>query len=254
MADIEATLSTISKYKARSRSTSKSSHIPLLASCPTGSPHVVLFGDSMLERMITTGRSSNLVSAWPSEAMMDDESLTNPRLVNVLNAGVGGDKVQNMAYRLLGDASQNLPGLASLVANQKSVRLWVVQAGTNNLSPKRGLSDADRDALATMLRCLLKVEGAPGVRSRILLTGLFPRKDVPREKVDEANGKLVSVVRELNGEGTERVVFLPATEEVQLDEHLVDHVHLNLEGYKLWMKRLFPAVIRVLKEVEEGSH
>ncbi|KAK0741095.1 hypothetical protein B0T18DRAFT_432279 [Schizothecium vesticola] len=97
------------------------------------------------------------------------------RFFYVLNLGVGGGKIQNMAYRLLGDASQDLKGLAGVIAARKSARLWVVHAGTNNLDLKKGLTDADRDALAMVLRGVLKIEGAEGYESRVLLTGLFPR-------------------------------------------------------------------------------
>jgi hypothetical protein len=83
-----------------------------------------------------------------------------------------------MAYRRLGDASQDLQGLqglAGVIAARKNVRLWVVHAGTNHLDPKKGLTDADRDALATLLRGVLKIEGAEGYESRVSLTGLFLR-------------------------------------------------------------------------------
>ncbi|KAK3323380.1 SGNH hydrolase-type esterase domain-containing protein [Cercophora scortea] len=265
VAEVEALLRPIASWKMRSHDTSKSQHIPLLRSLDDNQsgPAVVLIGDSMLERMTTTGESPSFVQPWPSPAMLDDNELarlnsTSPgveRLQGVLNIGVGGDKIQNIANRLVGNSSpdpeKDLPALAPLIEARKSVELWVVHAGTNNLNPKKGLTDAHRDALQVLLRALLKISSAQ-VDCRILLTGLFPRLDVSGALMDEANAKLLSVVRDLNAElGNERVVFLPATEEVKLDEHFVDHVHLGLEGYKRWMKVLFPAVTDLLRRIEE---
>ncbi|KAK3377606.1 SGNH hydrolase-type esterase domain-containing protein [Podospora didyma] len=277
VSEVEALLRPLAKFKARSHDTSKSSHIPLLRD---NHPDVVLLGDSMLERMSMTGQpeqhSLSLVAPWPASAMFSDRALSDlagashdperqpqgkvERLQRVLNAGVGGDKIQNIAYRLLGnsdpDPAKNLPGLASAFAARKSVKLWVVQAGTNNLSPKKGLTDADRDAMRVVLRCLLKTSSlTPGTESKVLLTGLFPRTDISNQLVDNANEKLEGVAQDLNAEydGKERVIFLPATEKVKTDRHLVDHVHLSLEGYTIWMKELFPAVLNVLQQIEEEN-
>ena len=259
--ELAALLAPISKFKARSFETSLTSHIPLLQSCTpqaAASPSVVLLGDSMLERFITTGESPNLVSPWPSPTLLPglpeglgDES----RLANVFNAGVGGDKIQNMAYRLLGDPENKLPSLAACIEQLKSVKVWVVHAGTNNLTPKRGLSDQDADALEMLLMAVLKIEGAPGLRARpkLIVTGIGYRKDVSDEMVDAANSKLERVVGKLNDleEGKGRLSFFPAAQGLNKDEHLVDHVHLTLEGYRIWVRELFPEVLRTLKEMED---
>ncbi|KAK3373137.1 hypothetical protein B0T24DRAFT_622189 [Lasiosphaeria ovina] len=285
LADVEALLRPQAKYKARSHDTSQDEHIPLLRRQDFIKPTVVLLGDSMLERMTTTGESPSLIAPWPSPAMLSDAALaalasadsaepdaSEPlaaakrarlpmaRLDGVFNAGVGGDKVQNMSYRLVGSAgtseTEDLPALASLLAARGGVKLWVVQAGTNNLAPKKGLRDGDLDALRTMVRSLLLVPSPSPevVPSRVLLTGLFPRKDFPRALTDAANDKLVDLVRSLNAEpGNERVVFLPPAEDVLVDSHLVDHVHLSLEGYVIWVRKLFPAVIDMLRRIEEDE-
>ena len=159
------TLQTIAKFKARSHDTSKDTHIPLVHShtndAPNQGPTVVLVGDSMFERMTTTGQTPNFTAPWPSPAMLDNATLTkindthNPplgRLTRVFNAGVGGDKIQNIAYRLVGashpdDEAKNLPGLLPMLARCGTVRVWAVQAGTNNLSPKQGLRDGGCDCV-----------------------------------------------------------------------------------------------------------
>ncbi|KAL2128970.1 hypothetical protein VTI74DRAFT_8409 [Chaetomium olivicolor] len=254
-----APLRAIAKRKARSHETSKAVHLPLLQSHLSAGPEVVLVGDSMFERMTTTGQSPNFVSAWPSAAMLSDAmlaSLNVERLERVFNAGVGGDQIQNVAFRLVGercpeDEEKDLPGILPVLAECGSVKLWVVHVGTNHLSHKKGLRDRDRDALAVLLRALLGVNPRAGPGCRVLVTGLFYRKDVPRALVDETNAKLERVVKGLNEVlGEERVVFLHAVEEVKTEEHLVDHVHLNLEGYQLWVRRLFLKVVEMLHERE----
>ncbi|KAL2019058.1 hypothetical protein VTK56DRAFT_10162 [Thermocarpiscus australiensis] len=87
----------------------------------------------------------------------------------------GGDRIHNVAYRLVGDrhpedGERGLTGLLPLLAACESLRQWVAHIGTTNLSPKKGLSYLDWDALWVM-------------------------KDVSRELVDEANVKLVDVVK-----------------------------------------------------------
>ncbi|KAL1838625.1 hypothetical protein VTJ49DRAFT_2462 [Mycothermus thermophilus] len=277
--DMEALLTrlrSIAKFKERSHDTSKKAHIPLLREAykdfrnGTGpGPAICLVGDSMIERMTIMGKTLNFVAPWPSPFMMDETTAglaaVLGRLGRVFNAGVGGDRIQNIAYRLAGTSGvgqpalkdghesgeenvddTNLPALLPLLASFRTIKLWVVQAGTNNLMPKKGFKNADRDALRVLLRTLLDVNPVGG-ECRVLVTGLFYRRDLTRELVDEANEKIRAVVKELNEEcGCERVTFLPACEQVNTDEHLEDHVHLMLEGYKLWMKELVPAVLSLL--------
>ncbi|KAL2267921.1 hypothetical protein VTJ83DRAFT_5198 [Remersonia thermophila] len=278
--DIEALLTrlrSVAKFKERSYTTSKNVHIPLLRQAQhdfrTGTgpgPVVCLVGDSMFERMTTTGRTPNFVAPWPSPFMLDETTMSLAADLDqrgrVFNAGVGGDRIQNIAYRLAGtgedaqrapsDSSQEegegkaddgcLPALLPLLASFTTIKLWVVQAGTNNMMPKKGLRDADREALRVLLRTLLDVNPTGG-ECRVLVTGLFYRRDLTRELVDKANDKIRLVVDELNEAcGGERVAFLPACEEVNPDEHLEDHVHLTPEGYRLWTRKLAPAVLSLL--------
>ncbi|KAH6838553.1 SGNH hydrolase-type esterase domain-containing protein [Chaetomium sp. MPI-CAGE-AT-0009] len=262
-------LQSIAKFKARSHHTSKDVHIPLLQSHTHNAPSqhgptAVLVGDSMLERMTTTGETPNFTAPWPSPAMLSDAALAalqpakdsddaapapDPRrLDRVFNAGVGGDKIQNVAYRLVGAEGEEdrLPGLLPMLAACGTVRLWVVQAGTNNLSPKKGLVERDCEALEVLVGTLLGVNPTGG-ECKVLVTGLFYRKDVSAELVDQANGKIMAVVKRLQERcGEDRVVFLAPAAGVKTEEHLVDHVHLNLEGYQLWTAELFPAVKAIL--------
>ncbi|KAK4221190.1 SGNH hydrolase-type esterase domain-containing protein [Podospora fimiseda] len=241
--DIQTLLSPIAKYKLRSHQTSLNSHIPLLQSPTSPSPSIILLGDSTLERLITTCDSPSY-DPWPSPTLLTD---LQSRLSGVLNLGVGGDKIQNIGYRLLGDPARDLPGLLEIISQKDNVKLWVVHAGTNNLSPKNGLVDEDVDALEVIVRVLLMF----GKESRVIVSGIMYRMDVEDGKVDEANEKLEEMVKRLNegklGDG--RVKWLSPPRRVRKEEHLVDHVHLNLEGYRVWVGEvLFPGVLRLLEE------
>ncbi|KAK0665475.1 SGNH hydrolase-type esterase domain-containing protein [Cercophora samala] len=236
-------LKTIAKYKQRSFQTSLNSHIPLFESMsPTdlSSPDVVLIGDSMIERMLTTGNCGpNLTSPWPSTTMLPDDSTKQLQGDRVLNLGVGGDKIQNVAYRLVGDATRDLKSVAEVLAGRRSVKLWVLQVGTNNLNPKKGLGDGDMDALRLLVEALLEIGRAD---CKVLVTGLFLRRDISQNRIEQANEKIQRVIEHVESGQPGRVVWLPATGDVKQD-HLVDHVHLDEDGYRNWIgSSLFRAV------------
>lgn len=74
----------------------------------------VFIGDSMLERLKTTGAHTQIT-----------------HLPSSFNAGVGGDKIENVLYRL------DL-GMMDLLG-ERNVKVWVVMVGTNNLKKSHHL-------------------------------------------------------------------------------------------------------------------
>ncbi|KAL3301703.1 SGNH hydrolase [Colletotrichum asianum] len=237
------------KYKQRSHETSLERHLVELENNPA-QPSIVLLGDSMIERMITTGLSPSF-DPWPSTTMMSDETMAQKqpqassaklaRLQGVFNAGVGGDKFENVIYRLTGssDPSRPLGGLLDALRN-RNVKLWVVHMGTNNLHPKRGLRDSDLALLRLIVEALL------GMGGKILLVGLFRRKDINDELVVKANENYLKLVRQFQEEPSDRIEFLNPPL-VDMDGCLVDHVHLNEKGYQIWSEVLFGAVTNVVR-------
>jgi lysophospholipase L1-like esterase len=241
------------KYKERSYQTSKLQHIPILANNPD-SPIIVLLGDSMIERMTTTGKSPSF-HPWPPAIMLPETASSSVRdsyehgaiskLSNVFNAGVGGDKYQNIIYRLVGDSStqHGMEGLLEIL-HGRPVKLWVVQAGTNNLHSKRGLRDAELEMFQKLLEALFISSQED---TRLLLTGLFYRKGICDSLVDKANWSYEQIVSGLNKRWPGRAAFLVAPRGMRKEDHLVDHVHLNEEGYRLWVAELFPKVRDMLE-------
>lgn len=204
-------------FKDRSHSTCHDTHLPQLMAQP--SLDVVLIGDSMLERLKTTGIATQIYTNLPRS----------------LNAGCGGDKIENVLYRL-SFMNQSL--------SQKNVKLWVVMVGTNNLR-KKGLRPSEIDHYRLLLQNLLRLGGE---ETTILVCELFKRKDFEDRCLEEANGLIHTLVEEMNTNlGRERIFWSEAPKEVSKDEHLDDHVHLNEEGYHLWDTALLPKIQSFLR-------
>ncbi|KAL1867909.1 hypothetical protein Daus18300_006184 [Diaporthe australafricana] len=251
---------------------------------------VVLFGDSMIERMLTTGRCQDF-QPWPSEIIFPNthlQTLNNTRLYagelpisrmdGVANFGCGGDKIENMLYRLIREPASGLRGLlwelnppAGGTSAQQKPKLWVISAGSNNLHRKKGLTAGSLHVLDIMLRQLYQ---ANQLGSKFLLTGLFYRKDIPNGLVDEANTKMKELVTKLEmaifGHSIESASaaklasdrhedfwdrsnatfrFLPAPNMDDPDKLFEDHVHLNEEGYRRWMQTLLPKVDEMVRSI-----
>ncbi|KAF9180600.1 hypothetical protein BGZ51_006080 [Haplosporangium sp. Z 767] len=235
-------------FKERSHTTYHSIHLPELAYVPSKVPEftkdsqtshqvpvpppvshniktltpieTVLIGDSMLERLKTTGASTALAQHPGS-----------------FNAGCGGDKIENVLYRL----SFMTPHL-----ERCAIKLWVVMVGTNNLR-KKGLRPSDVPLYRLLLQALLRM--APG--SKILACEVFQRKDIEDRYVDEANRMIREMVQEMNTNvGEERIFWSEAPIQVTKD-HLEDHVHLDQEGYRIWDETLHPKILKLLESQKD---
>lgn len=205
--------------------------------CPI---NVIYLGNSMLERFKTTGANTNIGKlgnmgvAW--------------------NAGVGGDKNENVAYRLN-------EGLYDMLRNAKkercNIRVWILTSGTNNLHAKRPFRKQDVESWRVLVETCLRI--AP--ESMVLACDMTYRKDIADVFVDESNRMLKEVVEEINeilqkdmekeddSQGGkcqgDRVKWIDSRHVISKDM-LVDHVHLNEEGYRTWDAALWPLVAEVL--------
>ncbi|OTA54524.1 hypothetical protein K449DRAFT_439423 [Hypoxylon sp. EC38] len=247
------------EYKRRSYNESRVYQIPVLLTNPMRF-NVVLLGDSMIERFQTTARCNNL-RPWPSPSMRHSSntkgtpfspSAKTHQLDGVFNAGVSGDRYDNILYRLRGDTTQRhgLPGLMEVLEEQE-ILTWVVHAGTNNLDATHGLRDGDVADLRLILQTLLRISHPA---AHILLTGLFYRSDIRNNLVDDANLKLKSLYKLMNNNvGDERISFLPAPKTVKKGSHFADHVHLNEEGYRLWISELWPRMNKILAAIYDDE-
>ncbi|KAG6361697.1 hypothetical protein INS49_009925 [Diaporthe citri] len=155
-----------------------------------------------------------------NDAKDDPDAAPIARIRGVANFGCGGDKIENVLYRVIGDTSMNLKGLARelhlcggvCLTSRRRPELWVIQAGTNNLHKNHGLRDADLHAMDILLKTLHHFGRAS---AKILVTGLFYRKDVAKELIDKANTDLQSLVARLYIKEQENTTSLTAAADTQ---------------------------------------
>jgi lysophospholipase L1-like esterase len=151
-------------------------------------------------------------------------------LPHSFNAGCGGDKIENVLYRIS-------EGLLEVMKEKKVLpKLWVVSVGTNNLRPKgrSGLRDGEVEAFLVLLSALLRA--APG--SKVLMTELSYRTDIGDEIVDVVNEQMKGAVGDINAALERERVVWHSLPEIRKQEHLLDHVHFNEEGYMAWDEKL----------------
>lgn len=208
-------------------------------------PRTLLIGDSLLERLKTLltppfqtfllGSSAieHLKNSPPGSAQLQLTTLPSS-----INLGCGGDKIENVLYRLYAGTYRLLLPFSS------SIKLIILQVGTNNLRPLRPLTAAECTKYSLLLVALLKI--APG--ATVVCSGLFNRRDIPDGVVGASNDALKKVVEGLNDAGVEnwtgRVRWVDAP--VVGEAERVDHVHLNEEGYRLWDRALDGVIAEVL--------
>lgn len=96
--------------------------------------HTVLLGDCLVESFLTTGARTTLGSM----------SLASP-VPEAFNAGVSGDKIGNVLFRLENGMYDLLKG--------RSIRSWIILAGTNDMTQEEGLSAEDWKKFRLLLVC-----------------------------------------------------------------------------------------------------
>jgi len=209
------------------------------------SSSVTFIGDSMMERLKTSGTTTQLnKSAMPG---------TSDKLPRSMNLGVGGDKIENLLFRIAGSdqpgKSLDTP-LWDLFEGRRqrgqNIKLWVLQIGTNNLrTPRGGLRPKEMALYKLVVKALLELGGRD---CKVLCNGLFFRTDVEEATVTASNGKLEKLVARMREAGEKRVFFMPAPTTIDKTKQLDDHVHLNGEGYRLWDEAMVLEVLRLLAE------
>ena len=148
---------------------------------------------------------------------------------DILNLGVGGEKVANVLYRIS-------LGLLKLLT-PFSVKLWVLHIGSNNL--RRGCGPLRPFEIAQLRLLLNAVLCASNVKTKVLLCGIFERLDMGAEQITRSNELMLQTVHEFNVQhGMERVYWQGQPQEIDLRKHLADKAHLNRKGYEIWDRAL----------------
>ena len=147
---------------------------------------------------------------------------------HALNFGVGGDKTQNVLWRL-----------DTWAVRAFKPKVAVVLIGTNNIGDRA-------EEIAAGVKTVLAKTGQvyPGVR--VILVSILPRAEQP-EKVAKAD----QLIRAFADEQTVFYCDLAARMTPQGDTWTglgPDRLHLGPEGYALWAAEMEPLLARLLEE------
>lgn len=185
-------------FKQRSHDTHHGTHLPQIEGQP-GHYEIALLGDSLFERFKTTGKN-----------------LSINQNSQILNLGVGGDKVTNVQYRI----NQGL--IKSLKQHQPNLKVIYIHMGSNDLK-KAGFRKQEAEIYNNLIEELRT--NYPDIP--IVITALFIQRGLANSVIGDANDalKTISVAN--------RCEFLPFGEN-QDGIMSEDNVHLNEFGYTRW--------------------
>ena len=205
----------------RTDQNSSIAHTQLLAKTKQGKIDVYFTGDSIVRRWGATDYPEFLAN-WT----------TNFFGWNAANFGWGGDRTQNILWRL---QHGELDGIHPKVI--------VLLAGTNNVGTDPG-DDAKAAEIARGLKAIIDLCREKAPSATIVVTAIFPRND---------NMAVMPTINRINDQLAKfadggRVRFLNINSQLaDADGRLVDGVmherdklHLTLKGYQIWADALKP--------------
>ena len=155
---------------------------------------------------------------------------------NAANFGWGGDRVENMLWRL---DNGELPRVGP--------RVFVVQAGTNNLGDFQSTEERVA-AIAAGIEAIVERCRRHAPESLIVLTGVFPRRDRPEfnSSIAAINAKLAAFAL---GQGIRYVDIgerLVDSRGLLSEEMSEDGLHLSVAAYQVWADALKPILVERL--------
>lgn len=190
----------IPKYKDRTFNT----HAQHLIDYTSSEYDNIFIGDSMMQRWLSTG-----TTFWNDNFKKCSA-----------NFGVGGDGVEHLIYRLVGDESKNIKGFPECIKKCKNIYLMI---GTNNIDKRKPIQISEAiDKIIKLLKARIQFEN-------FIIFAVTPRKDVNTLKINDLNKCIMSVC-ELN-----KVQFHNFNDLLDLNTDYDDNVHLNINGYKKWL-------------------
>ncbi len=166
----------------------------------------------------------SITQMWPG-----DHFAKNFGKFNSVNFGIGGDRAENVLWRLENGELQG--------TEQK---LTVLLIGTNN----QGRNTAEEVAIG--VTAVVKKLQANCPKTRILLLGIFPSAGTPLEKTNAAN----AIIAKLDDGKTIRYLdvgakFLDAEGKIQ-PGILSDAVHLQRKAYDIWAETMLPLLTEMM--------
>jgi lysophospholipase L1-like esterase len=220
----------------RSDANSKLAHKQMLENLKKGRIDVYFVGDSITRRWRATDYPRFLAN-WNKNFFG----------WNAANFGWGGDKIQNILWRL---RNGELDGVHPKVI--------VLLAGTNDVGTSAA-SDAKVSAIARGIKALLDTMREKAPRATTLVMGIFPRNDGARptavvasiNRINEklarfADGKTIRYLN-INDKLADRdgKLFAGMAE---------DRLHLSVKGYQVWADALKPLLTELLGPPAKEDH
>jgi lysophospholipase L1-like esterase len=212
---------------ARTDANSHKAHEQLMVKRTQGKIDVYFMGDSITRRWGASDRQyADLLGNWNE----------NFKGWNAADFGWGGDKTQNMLWRL---EQGELDGV-----NPKVI---VLMAGTNNIGNLSPADDAEARAAETVrgVTAVLKELRTRAPKATVVLMGITPRSDNIQVMpiVDAANRGIAKLadghrIRYLNINAR-----LADSHGVLLPGMTKDGLHLSAKGYQLWANALKPILV-----------
>jgi lysophospholipase L1-like esterase len=155
---------------------------------------------------------------------------------NAANFGWGGDRTQNILWRL---DNGELPRVAP--------KVFVVQAGTNNLGDFA--SGAERvAAIAEGIEAIVERCRRHAPESLVVLTGVFPRRDRSEFNASIAaiNARLATFADAHGVRYVDIGARLVDSRGLLREEMSDDGLHLSLAAYQIWADALKPILVERL--------
>ena len=215
---------------ARTDANSLKAHEQLMAKRTQGKIDVYFLGDSITRRWGTSDRQyADLLGNWNE----------NFKGWNAADFGWGGDKTQNMLWRL---QQGELDGV-----NPKVI---VLMAGTNNIGKVSPAGDTDVRAAETVrgVAAVLKELRARAPNATVVLMGITPRND-NIQVMPIINAANRGIARLADGQ---RIRYLNINSRLANDQGVLlpgmtsDGLHLTAKAYQLWADALKPILVERL--------
>lgn len=176
----------------------------------------------------------SITHGWEGEG----KDLWNARYAkfDALNLGFSGDRTEQVLWRLQHGAVEGL-----------NPKLVVVMIGTNNAGHRQERSEETAAGVEAIVRELR--ERLPD--SKILLLGIFPRGELPKDPMRQLNDKTNTLISKL-ADG-KKIVYLDISPKF-LDkdgklpvEIMPDLLHPNKQGYGIWADSIDETLQSLLK-------
>lgn len=188
-----------------------------------GKYDVLMVGDSITQNWETQGKE-----VWEKEI----------KPLNAINLGFGGDRTENVLWRL-----DHLP------KQKTSPKVAVVMVGTNNICWGSDTPRHAAEGVAAIAAKLRKIYP----EMKVLVLGVFPRREKVthkhRKQIIELNGYLPELLKGMDGVTFKDIGPSFLDDKGYLSRKMMpDTTHPSPEGHQVWADAMVPILKKMLAE------